>query len=170
MAHLYFARHEDEAFYREAERAIEINPNSANVLAWMGHLFTKAGRWEQGISLNRKALALSHNPPGWMYAAPVMYEYQKGEYEAALDEALKINMPGWHWTHVFRAASYARIGKEAEAAASIDELIGVYPDFAAKARDVLHEAFWDEEVAVRFIAGLREAGLDIPDEPAVATD
>jgi adenylate cyclase len=166
LAHLYFVRHEAQSFFKEAEQAIEINPNSANVLAWMGLLIAQAGRWEQGIALNRKALALSHNPPGWMYAVAAMYHYRNHDYEAALEEALNINLSGWHWTHVFRAASYARLGKEAEAAAAIDDLIAVYPDFAAKAHSEFPEWIWEQEVYEPVIQGLREAGLDIPDESA----
>jgi Tfp pilus assembly protein PilF len=54
LAGVYFHRHELDAFFAEAERAIAINPNHAMVLAVFGLRFTYAGD-ERGIALIEKA-------------------------------------------------------------------------------------------------------------------
>ena len=59
-----------------------------------------AGDWERGCGLVERAAALNPRHPGF-YWFPLFYNaYRKGDYRGALSVALKINMPGFFYTHV----------------------------------------------------------------------
>ena len=88
--------------------------------------------------------------------------------EEALDAAQKINMPGFWVTHVNLARAYGQLGRQAEAAKSIEKLLELYPDYPDHARMRLRKWNWPEAAIEQSIEGLRKAGLDIPDEDAAA--
>ncbi len=95
LADLYKERKQEELFFEAARRAIELNPNSANILAWMGAAIATWGQWDQGIPLMRKGVALSHTPPAWMFWTISWDHYRRGEYEESLSVAMKgyVNWP-----------------------------------------------------------------------------
>ncbi len=168
LADVLFDRHDADSFYEQAERAVAINPNSANVLVWQGHRIAFAGKWERGIALVRKGFALSHNPPGWMYWPLTVYYYNRGEYEQALVEALNIKLPGFFVNHYLLAATYAQLGRTQEAQAAVDDLLRVFPNFGVDGRAHLRGWYWEVQLGKRLVDGLRKAGLDMPDEPTSA--
>lgn len=59
-----------------------------------------AGDWERGVSLMQRAMELNRHHPGWYYNIFFHDHYRKGENEAALLAAKKINVPEYHWTHL----------------------------------------------------------------------
>ena len=89
LAAAYFFQHDIDAFSAEAERAVALNPNNADVLAWVGvytaygHMADIAKR-ERGIAMMKKAIALSPFHPDWYYYPITWNHYWKGEYEQAL--------------------------------------------------------------------------------------
>ena len=63
-----------------------------------------AGDWDRGCALVERARQLNPNHPGW-YWFPVFFNaYRKGDYNGALDAALKINMPGYFYASAVIAA------------------------------------------------------------------
>jgi len=161
LADVLFDRHDADSYFDQAEHAVAINPNSANVLVWQGHRIAFAGKWERGIALVRKGFVLSRNPPGWMYWPTTVYYYNKGNYDQALVEALNINLPGFFVNHYLLAATYAQLGRTKEAKASVDDLLAVFPGFATDGRAHFRGWYWEEELEQRLIDGLRKAGLVI---------
>ena len=100
LARAHYFRHELPEFYAVAERAIGLNPNNAAILAETGLFTLYTGRWERGIAFLDKARALNPYMPGVFYYGYSNYHYHKGEYDKALDAALKLNLPGLFWTHI----------------------------------------------------------------------
>jgi len=168
LALVYFHQHDLDAFRAEAERAIALNPNNCNVLAGIGAHLTYTGEIERGSALVRKAATLNPNHPGWYHLSLSLVEYLQGNYDNALNHALKINLPTVFWTEVRLAMAFAELGRTADAQAAIDRLLTLYPDFA--------ENFWEEHRRInmedslirRSRDGLRKAGLDIPEESAAS--
>ncbi len=116
----------------------------------------------------RKAATLNPNHPGWYNLSLSFTEYMRGDFDAALNYAQKINLPKVFWSEVRLAMAYAQLGRTADAQAVVDRLLTLYPDFA--------ENFWEEHRRInmedslirRSRDGLRKAGLDIPEEPTVS--
>jgi TolB-like protein/tetratricopeptide (TPR) repeat protein len=167
MAHWFFARaqffrHELDSFFVEAERALALNPNNATVLASAGSYLAYAGKWERGLALVKKAVALNPHHPGWYYFPFFWDHYRKAEYEEALAQAQKINLPGLFWTYVTLAAGYGQLGRKEEAQAAVADLLELYPDYPENARHEFRKYNWSEDLIENIMDGLRKAGLNIP--------
>ena len=119
------------------------------------------GKWERGVALIKKAMALSANYPKWCHFPIAADLYLKGKYEQSLAESLKIELPDFYWTQVFLAMNYGQLGRTEEARAAVARLLNLYPTFGAKARRELRTFNFTDD---RFVEGLRKAGLDIPPE------
>jgi adenylate cyclase len=168
LASVYFFRDELERFRVEANTALTLNPNNALVLAELGNYFGYLGELDRSLALTEKAVALNPHHPSWYYSTIFNYHYHKGEYEEALAAAQNWNEPYLYWNQVHLAQAYAMLGREEEAQAAITKLLELKPDFALRAREEFE--IWNnpEEIIEHELHGLRKAGLDIPDESAMA--
>jgi adenylate cyclase len=161
LAQTRWSRHELGAFFVAADRAVALNPNEAKTLASVALSTTYAGRWDRGSALMRKAIALNPNHPGWYYIALFHDHYRKAEYQAALVEAQKVNMPELWETYSTLAQAYAQLGRGGQAEAAVEELLKVYPDFPAKAWEEFRRRNVPEEEIAHLVEGLRKAGLEV---------
>jgi adenylate cyclase len=168
LALTHFSRHELDQFFIQAERALTLNPYDPNTFAIMGLYIGYTGRCERGVALARKAIALLPEHPGWYHFPLFFCYYDSREYDAALEEALKINMPGFFWSPSVLAAVYGQLERRAEAAAAVGNLLKIYPSFQSKVWDELRKWNFAPNLIEHFVEGLRKAGLDIPDEPPAA--
>ena len=159
LAAAYFYRHELDAFFAEAERAIALNPNNAFVLADIGHSLMFSGDG-QGTALVRKAMKLDPLHPTWYYFAVALDHFDRGEYQEALAAARKLDMPGYFWRQAYLAVIYAELGRQSEARSALKELLRLYPGFTID--KYVEEArkwnFRDERIR-QWVAALRKAGL-----------
>ena len=154
-----YHRRELSDFEIAAQRALELNPGHADMLADVGHCYALAGDWDRGLALLRRALELSPVHPGWYHHAPAMRLMLDDEPEAALHEMRKGALPGFYWHHAFCAAMLAWAGREADAALEVEALLAAYPDFAQRALDEC--AIWtsNAELVDKLSEGWRRAGL-----------
>jgi len=166
LARTHFWRNEVEEAVTEAERARALNPNNAFVLAAAGAYMAPTGgdNLKRAVQLTSKALRIDPNPPGWYYVPQILFHYDKREYEAALAASLKMNMPKFFHTHVWRSAIYGQLGRNADAAASRGKLLQLYPTYAENARRELQKFNVNPALADHVIDGLRKAGLKIPEQ------
>jgi adenylate cyclase len=164
LSHVYFFRREFELARVQAERTIALNPNSPDLLASLSYTIALSGDWDRGVALAEKAIMLTRDPPKWMYWTPLWNHYRKGEYDDALAKAHQASIPGNYYTHVNLAMIYGQIGRMQEAKAELDKLLALVPDFPKKARASL-PYMGTGDFLDQVIDGLRNAGLDIPDEP-----
>jgi len=164
LARTYGYRRQYEDFFVHAERAVELNPNNVFVIVDMGQFMTMLGKPERGSALVRKAMKLNPYHQGWYYIGFFYENYDKGDYEEALAMAQKMNLPGLWYMHAFLAAANGQLGRRDQARASAETLLALYPEFPAKAREQFSKRLSSHELVTRLIAGLRKAGLDIPEE------
>jgi tetratricopeptide (TPR) repeat protein len=159
LATAYFYRHELDAFLAESERAIALNPNSVDTLAWLGLLLRDVGD-ERGIVLVRRAMQLDPFHSTWLHFAVADYHFDRGEYEEALTAARKIDIPGYFWPQIHLAAIYAELGRDGEARSALEELLRVYPGFTVE-KYIEEARKWNvpDETIRRWFAALRKAGL-----------
>jgi adenylate cyclase len=160
----YF-RGERDAFFAAVEKAIQLNPNEPTALATLGTWVCYAGEWEKGMAMVKKALALDPRPIGWYYFPPFFDHYRKGQYEAALAEARKIDMNNFVWAQATLVAAYGQLGRTQEAQPSIKRILELDPNFEANARESRRKVFlYSEPLLEHFMDGLRKAGMKIPEK------
>ena len=150
------------AFRRAADRAVALNPNNSEILADYGTHLTMCDEWELGLLLLRGALILNPEPPDWYWIPFFIWHFERKEFDAALDMALRAQSDGFFWTHAVHAMAYEALGRHEPAHASINRLLEVYPGFAECAEEELARWVSSNRVGPA-VAMLRRAGL-----PAVA--
>ncbi len=165
LAIAHFHRKEVPAFRTAADRAIALNPLDGCNVAHLGSFIAYAGEWERGCGLVERALQLNPNHPGWYWFPLAMNAYRKGDYQAALGYALKINLPNFFWSHTMLAAIYGQLGQQEEAGNAVQELLKLNPQAPRIVNDAWRSRY-DPELVKRLIEGMRKAGLDVSDEAA----
>ena len=86
LAFVYFARGDLDKFRAHGERAVALNPNDGDILAYTGAHMIFSGDIERGLPLVEKVVEL--NPgyhPGWWDSSKAVALYVRGDYEAALE-------------------------------------------------------------------------------------
>ncbi len=156
-----FFQKETQSFRNAAERAAALNPMDGNSIAFLGEMLTYSGDAERGLALATRAKQLNPHHPGWYWYADYFHAYRQRDYNAALDIALKVNLPG-HWgAHAALAIACGQVGDHEAAGKALRKLLALRPDFASTARSHF-ERWWDPEFVDHLLEGLRKAGLDVP--------
>jgi tetratricopeptide (TPR) repeat protein len=161
MARASYLMRDLEVFYAEAERALTLNPHEPFLLGNIGCWFAFSGRWDEGVALVRKAIAL--NPkvyPRWWHAALGKNHFRQGEYREALGEFKNMNLPNWWWNQVELAYTYGQLGELENARAAVTKLIELYPGFDLEKAAIEHMKFsFEQSYIERAIEGLKKAGV-----------
>ncbi|MCG6928127.1 MAG: protein kinase [Acidobacteria bacterium] len=168
LAQALFFRRELQAFRTAADRAVALNPMDGCTTAFMGILMAYAGDWDHGCALAERAMELNPHHPGWYRFSSCFNACRKKDYRAALDIALKINMPSYFYTHATIASIYGQLGEREAAQGALRELLAQKPDFSEIARQEWAKWLGPGELLEQTLDGLRKAGLEIP-PPAEAT-
>lgn len=113
-------------------------------------------------------MPLNPHRAGWYHYLAFSDAYRRRDYRGALASALKVNMAGYHWPHVYMAAVYGQFGEQQRAAAALRDLHAVAPNFGSMAREEFGE-WLDTELTEHLISGLRKAGLEIAGVEGVST-
>ncbi len=163
LASTLFFQKDKVAFRVAAQRCLELNPMDGSNMAFLGLLMGNTGDWDRGVALVESAMRLNPNYPGWFQFAFFYHAYHKREYQKALEAALKINLPGYFYTHAAQTAAYGQLGRREAAQKPLQELLALRPDFASAAREEYGKWYEPEDVE-HLVDGLRKAGLEIPPE------
>ena len=159
LATVLYYRGERQAFRNAAERAVALNPMDGYTAAYQGFLTAYGGDWERGCALAERARKLNPHHPGWYWFPNVFDDYRKRDYRAALEAALKINMPRFWRAHLALAAIYGQLGERDAGRAALQQLLLLKPEFAAAPQQELGKS-WDRELVEHLIDGLRKAGFE----------
>jgi TolB-like protein len=149
------------AFRTAAERALALNRMDSSTAAILGNMIAYAGDWEYGLAIAERAMQLNPHHAGWYHYVAFCDAYRRRDYRGALASALKVNMPAYHWPHVYLAAVYGQLGEQQRAHAALRDLHALVPSFGAMAREEFGK-WLDAELTEHLLDGLRKAGLDVP--------
>ncbi|MFI0848270.1 winged helix-turn-helix domain-containing tetratricopeptide repeat protein [Mesorhizobium sp. IMUNJ 23232] len=141
----------------EFGKAIELDPNEADVWAALSDITVLAGRVEEGLEHIRKAFRLNPFPASWYYLALGQAQYAAGDYEAAV-ETLRRDETYRTSSRRFLAASLAQLGRLDEAHAEAELFLVGNPDFTIR-HWAATEPFRDVATLEHFVDGCRKAGL-----------
>ena len=156
LAIVHFFRAENDKFEVEAARALELNPHDPETLADVGHYLAFMGEFERGVELTRRAQRLNPLHPGWYHFSVARLHFSRGQYQETIADVQRAGLPHFYWTHLLACAALGQMGN-AEAAAALDRIVEIKPDFSARAE--LRK--WNAAPAdlEHIMSGLRSAGL-----------
>ncbi len=149
----------DEAT-QNANKSVNMAPNSAYNLARFAVILNKCGQPEQALERIRKAMRLCPVYPVWFLSV-------LGQVSRAMDRADEAVDAYTEWTsrdpdslegHIGLAEILGEVGKTEEARLSAAEVLKINPDFSISAY-IGNLAFRDPAEITRFEQGLRLAGL-----------
>src|SRR4029077_20483019 len=163
LAQVHFFRQDLAAFGPAAERAMALNPLNTDALGILGLQIVHTGEFERGTAIVRRAMELNANHAGWMHFAQLWNHFHNGEEEQALECANRVDVPGLFWPYLVMASACGHLGRRAEAAAAVRDLLALDPEFAAHARSNVGTWHFASSLMDPILEGLRKAGLSIPE-------
>ncbi len=163
LALAYYYNADDDQFLTEVAKVLELNPNDAGAIAWLGTLMAFSGLWDEGGALVAKALAFNPSvvSPSSRYALAKAH-YYRGEYAESLKDFQPIwaAWPGYWINDLNRAYLYADWGKQAEAEKAAAALMKQRPDFVVEdAADFYRRLRFQESYIDKMVKALKKAGL-----------
>ncbi len=166
LSRIYTGKRQYEQAIAAGERAVEVEPNNAMAYNILGYTMMLAGRPEEALVLQRKAIRLCPYPPIYFLVEAGDANYLTGRYEAAIDEYKKVLKRQQHGGRARRVrqwliASYMELGREEEARTEARRLLEQDPNVSITAliEQTKLESFKDYAFLDRQIECLRKAGL-----------
>ena len=144
----------------EAERGVELDPNSGQANFLLAQVLRYAGKSKEAIPLIQKALRLEPIPPDIYVQNLALVYFQTGDCKEALaacEKGLKRD-PDHLSSRVIMAAVYGSCGREKEARKEAAEVLRINPKFSVESftKNLPYKNPSDRD---RTIQGLRKAGL-----------
>lgn len=169
LGYILFQRKQDAEAEIEFQRAITLNPNDADAIAFKANVLVYFGRWEEALELIGKAMRLNPIPPSWYYWFQGLALHSGRDYEAAMRVIRKIH-PQLRPGHAYLAACLAHLNRMDEARTELDAFVGAGRRNSADADE--YARYTPQELALErasryrrtsdakhFLEGLRKAGL-----------
>lgn len=161
LAQYYFLKREAGQFEYVAKKILPLNPVNPYMNVSVGLLTAMTGDLDGGFDLMCRAVQLNPCSPRWYRIIPYMIEYKRGNYEAALAEAMQLNIPSCFWDPMLKAAAYGRLGRQEEGRAALADLLAVQPAFASDRLRFMRALLFSDESVSEIATGLAAAGLNL---------
>jgi adenylate cyclase len=152
-----YMREYDKAI-AEGEKAVELNPNGDQAMAYLGFFLNVAGRPAEAITVLEKAMRLNPMPPAYYYAwlgNSYRLINQNDKAIATVEKGLRVQ-PENMMCLLGLTAAYSQAGRQEEARKTADEFLRLNPKYSVEALGKLYK---DPVVNKRNIDALRKAGL-----------
>ena len=138
------------------QKAVELNPNSADLLADMAEALAYIGETAEAVAKISQAKQLNPISPDWYDWVLGIAAYHDGRYREALAALTRVvNPPNLLRRHL--TATYVRLGRLEEARAIASEILKQQPGYRLATEALV--PFRNLDVLHAFIADLRLAGL-----------
>ncbi len=161
--HMLCARH-DRAI-AAYEKAMEINPNDADVLNDFGWCLSYAGRSRDGLEMVRKAMRLNPHYPEYWVLQLGQIQFDARQYEEAIATLESLRLLDTIAARLYLAASHAALDHDDQARKAVARAIELDPGATLqKCTNPRMAPYKDPKDAEHFRANLRQAGL--PDQAA----
>jgi tetratricopeptide (TPR) repeat protein len=159
QAMISFSRGDNVSGLVHAERAVELNPSNATIVATIAIYHAQLGKVDDAISLADRVVAMHPTPPHWLFMTYATAHYLKGEYEDCLAATARWNQENDVQWHYHRAAAFARLGRMGEAAEAVRQIRSRFPAFATAPRAEITKYMLVPSTSEPFLEGLQQAGL-----------
>ena len=122
----------------EFEKALALNPNSADVLTFYAAWASSFGKAEQGVAAAERAMRLDPSYPPWANQMFAYAYFMSGRYAEAIPLRLKKPRENFRPSdYAIVAASYAALGKAEEARSTVAEALARFPKLSIEGFAVL---------------------------------
>jgi len=163
LAHKCFMYGDKERFCNICDEMVSWMANNPYRLGTLALLICLYGEWEKGKELLDRVLENNIDIPMWLFGATCLYFYRDEEYELALKEANKYQMPNFYWGPLLRAAIHGQLKQKELALKNINKLLEVRPDFKERGRYLMSRYIKEDSLVSHVIEGLAKAGLQVSD-------
>jgi adenylate cyclase len=154
FAHLY--RKEHEPALEAYERAIDLNPNDADIVAEYADALAYNGEAARSVQLLHRAMRLNPYYPDWYLWNLADAHNELRQHEEVIRTVNRMKNPAEG--RRLLAANLAHMGRLDEARAQAEEILRLYPGFSLSAWSERPPYRHKEDLAF-FMEGLRRAGL-----------
>jgi len=157
---LYLYKRQYEDAKKEGERAIQLNPNGAEVHAHLAYTLSFIGEMKEAIRLLNRAFRLNPVPPTYYYHFLGIAYRNDGQYEKAIaicKEAVKLDPDALN-PYPTLVSSYILLNQPKEAQKYASELLRVDPTYSLS-YFINTLPYKDQSMAEAVIDSLRKAGL-----------
>jgi TolB-like protein len=158
--------HNIEGSIQAARRGLDRHPHNTDLLAELGFRLALLAKWEDAMPLVNEAYARNPGSPTGYHIATFLHAYMTGDYEFALQAALKVQTPDVVYGPIARAIAYAQLGESAKASREAAEILRIYPNYAEEVADDLARRNVDPTIARAIMDGLAKAGLHLTAQPS----
>ncbi|NJO33754.1 MAG: hypothetical protein HC869_12020 [Rhodospirillales bacterium] len=164
MAYWYLEDY--EASIAATKRGLAVDPHNTDLMAELGLRYSYMEKWSLSQPLIAEAFARNPATPSGYRIATFQYHYMRGEYHAALQEALQIKARYVLYGHLATAAVYGQLGDKANAEAALAEVLEIEPSYGDRVADDLAKRGVSPYIVRAVVEGLVKAGLHVP-PPAI---
>jgi len=161
LAYKYFVYNEKERFFKQVEKCLKSNPNSPLRLGALGFFLILYGEWERGKDILDDVINNYFSYPLYLHGATTLYYYRKKDYQQALYEVNKYEVPHFFWAALLRAAVLGQLNRIDEAANDIDHLKQLKPNFEGEAQYLISRFVKEGDLVTHIMDGLRKAGMEL---------
>jgi adenylate cyclase len=153
LAFVYIFNNQNEKALEQAEKAVELDPNSSEAHYGMGKVLTFADRDEEAISEYKKAIRLNPFPPNSYFWSLGLSHAGIGHYEEAIEWCEKAirQEPESLMARVMMTVVYSWSGRDDDARAEAAEVLRINPNFSLER--------FSKRAGSKFVDALRKAGL-----------
>jgi tetratricopeptide (TPR) repeat protein len=161
MAYIHLFRNDLTAGLAEAERALNLGPETLFMIDGIGYLMTLMGDFERGPALIRKVMQLNPFYGNYVHFALWVNCLRQKDYAGAYHEALRLNAPIFFWDQIVKASSLGLLGNIEDGRKIAAELLKLKPDFPASGRILMRHYIKFEDILERVIKGLNAVGVEV---------
>jgi adenylate cyclase len=161
LSYAYLMNNQFDKVIEEADKAIDLNPNAAFYVGSLGWLMALAGSWEKGLSYIEEGIYLNPGYPLWYHQATCLHYLGMNDFESALLEANKLNIPELFWDPLLKIVCYAHLGLLEEATKQKKLLLDLNPNFIKDGEGLIKMYVKEERHFASIVDGLIKTGIDI---------
>ena len=142
----------------EFDTALRLNPGDAEILTQYLACASTFGHPERGAEAADRAIRLDPNYRPWQAWNFSAAYFGAGRFEDSLRILERLPQDNYNfYAWVMRAASYAAVGRSAEAKAAVSDALQHFPDLTIEG--FLGTPDWSDADRTRFIGPMRAAGF-----------
>ena len=159
MAWACLQRQDPRGATSSAWKMVELNPGDAYFVGSGGWFLALAGDRAKGMEIIERSRALNPNYPTWFHLIACLDLFDRGDFDAAIQEASSIGNSGLFWVPLLKAAALGQLSRIDEANMMLSRLLELNPAFASRPEYYVGCIVLPDGLRSRILAGLEAAGL-----------
>ena len=144
----------------QMEYARSLNPKSAFFIGSIGFISCLAGDWKNGMENLTTSFLLNPDYPSWYHISTTLYYLKEKDFEKALVESLKIDLPLIFWDNALKSVCYAYNNNLPKAEMYLIQINEFMPDFFNRPIYYLKKFIKFDDILETVVEGITKAGFE----------